>query len=610
MRSELGIAVWWVLLLGAIVGFLPVRRFGRPAWAALGLLAAYAGWTALGISWSESSERSVEEVARVATLLGILALAIAVQGRDGLRRTVSAVAAAIAFVGLLALLSRLHPDWFPPDNPPKFLTGAEGRLNYPLNYWNGLAALMALGIPLLLVIATHSRRLLTQALAAAAVPVLTLTAFYTFSRGGALEIAVALLALILLHPARLALLPTLALGAAGSVLLISAATQRDALEDGALGALANQQGDEMLAVVLVVCGGVALVRVAIGLAARHGVGPRVSVSRSTTTALFATATVVAAVAALAAGAPSEISDRWSEFKDPSYIGAGVERFDSAGGTGRYQQWQAALDAGDSAPLTGIGSGTYEYWWASEATIPAFVRDAHSLYLEAYAELGIIGFGLIIALIGGVIAFGVSRVLRAAGEDRAYLAAAVAAAAAFAVAAALDWAWELTVIPVTVLLVGAAILAREPAVEPDRREGGSARPSTKLPRLTLAVLAVPALALLSTSLIALYALSDSRDDFRGGQLEAALDSARKAQDLQPWSAAASLQEALVLERLGTLDEAASSALDATEKEPTNWRNWLILSRIEAQRGNASGAVDAYSRAESLNPRSTLFTDQTE
>ena len=188
----MGIAIWWIVLLGALVGALPVRALGRAELAGVGLLLAFAAWTALGISWSPSSERSVEEAARVLIFVGVLALSVAAQDREALRRTVRSVGAAIAVVGCLALLSRFEPSWFPAQQTGTFLGGTGDRLAYPLNYWNGLAALMAMGIPLVLVIAAESRRLITQALATAALPVMALAAFYTLSRGGAIEIAVGL----------------------------------------------------------------------------------------------------------------------------------------------------------------------------------------------------------------------------------------------------------------------------------------------------------------------------------------------------------------------------------------------------------------------------------
>ena len=49
----------------------------------------------------------------------------------------------------------------------------------------------------------------------------------------------------------------------------------------------------------------------------------------------------------------------------------------------------------------------------------------------------------------------------------------------------------------------------------------------------------------------------------------------------------------------------AALAATRKESVNWRNWLVLSRIEAELGQAAPAVRDYRSARSLNPESTLF-----
>ena len=62
---------------------------------------------------------------------------------------------------------------------------------------------------------------------------------------------------------------------------------------------------------------------------------------------------------------------------------------------------------------------------------------------------------------------------------------------------------------------------------------------------------------------------------------------------------------MLEAQGDLDSAAAAARAATERESTNWRTWLVLSRIEAERGNASAALRDYRKARSLNPFSELF-----
>jgi O-Antigen ligase len=601
VRSEVGIAVWWIVLLGAAVGALPLARFERGAWIALGLVTAFCAWTALGISWSESAERSMAELARVAALLGVLALALAVQGRDGLRRMVGGVAAGIALVSGIALLSRFQPSWFPELETPDFVPGTQARLHYPLDYWNGLAAFVAIGIPLLLALATAARHLAVRALAVAAVPALALTAFFTLSRGGAVEIAVALVVLFALHPRRLELLVPAALAGLGGGILIAAASQRDALGDGLTTATATSQGDEMLAMTLVVCTGVGLIAAAVALAHRDGLLPSGQVSRRAarrTGAVVAGLAVAIALAAIASGA---VSDAWNEFKNPEVPDAAAERFDSASGSGRYQFWQAAVDAGETEPLVGIGPGTYEYFWAREGSLPTFIRDAHSLYLEAFAELGVVGLALVLGVVAIPFVGGARGLFRLDAERRALAAGALAACAAFAAAAAIDWAWELTVLPVIFLLLTAALIAR-----PGGEDTEPAAPrATLATRVALPVLAVAGIVAIGIPTTSANALRDSQAEVRAQDLAAALGEARTAEDIEPYAASPSLQQALVLELQGDLDGALAAAREATDQEPTNWRTWFVLSRLEAQADNPAGAIEAYREARSLNPRSELF-----
>src|SRR3954453_8542003 len=53
--GQVGIVVWWIVVLGAAVAVVPVSRIGTAAWIGFGLLAAFAAWTALGVGWSGSA---------------------------------------------------------------------------------------------------------------------------------------------------------------------------------------------------------------------------------------------------------------------------------------------------------------------------------------------------------------------------------------------------------------------------------------------------------------------------------------------------------------------------------------------------------------------------
>ena len=62
---------------------------------------------------------------------------------------------------------------------------------------------------------------------------------------------------------------------------------------------------------------------------------------------------------------------------------------------------------------------------------------------------------------------------------------------------------------------------------------------------------------------------------------------------------------MLEQSGNLAKAADAARAATDRETTNWRVWLVLARIEAERGMPAAAIRDYKRARSLNPHFSLF-----
>jgi hypothetical protein len=600
VRGEVGVAIWWIVLLLAAVGVLPTAGLRRNGWIGLGLLAGFALWTGLGISWSGNSEASVTEFARVLTYLGVFVLVLSIRQPGDMRRLVHGLAAGIVVIACFALLSRLQPDWFPADDTGQILTSTRSRLSYPLDYWNGLAALMAMAMPLLLAISVQARTVAGRAAAGAALPLVALTAFVTFSRGGAIEVALALIVFLALAPNRLAVLPNLAVAVAGSAILIVGTNQRQAVSDGLATSAAQQQGDELLAMAIVVCAGVALLLAAIGLAARHGIGPRVKVPRHVSIPATLLVVVVAAAVALAAGLPGYLSTRWEDFKTvgPGGGGVGVTRFDNSTGSGRYQTWTSARDAGKGEPVTGIGPGTFQDYWAQKGTLPIFVRDAHSLYMESLGELGVTGMLLITGFIVWVLALGARRALRGEAERRWPYAAATASAAAFAAAAGIDWAWELSVLPIAFVILAAGLLGSRSYRSPNRQEAW-------VTRTILIALGAVALVAIALPLLGAKAVSDSRADARAGDLSAALDGARHAGDLQPYAATPKLQEALVLELMGDFDAAAAAAEDATHKASGDWRTWLILSRLQAERHDPAAAVSAYRHARTLNPRSPLF-----
>jgi O-antigen ligase/polysaccharide polymerase Wzy-like membrane protein len=615
VRSQVGVLVWWVVLLGALAGVLPAR-IGAGGWIAVGLLAGFALWTGLAIGWSESAEQSVIELGRIAAYLGVLVLAISLQGRTAARHTVNGLASAIGLVTMLAVLSRLHPQAFPAGHAFQFLGPSSARkLSYPLNYWNALADFAAMGVPLLLAAAIGARRIAWQALAAATLPLSAVCVYLTISRGGVIALGVGVAVFLLLAPRRLEAVATLLLCGVGAAILLRATAQRTAVTSGVSTRAAIHQGTQLLWLIVVVCLGVALVQVAIALAARHLDRPDIlTPGRRATTKRALALTAVALITGVAAGVPSRLAHTWHDFKQPSGVvvptndSSLFSRLQAANGNSRYQFWQSALHANATHPWRGIGPGTFQFWWAQHATANGFIRNAHSLYFETLAETGIIGLALLGGLLLWFVAVAVGRALREPPTVRLWLAGASASLAVFLFSAAVEWVWQLAAIAAIALMLGAVIVAGrgdadEQSAAPEYRS--RAWGARLVPRVVLALVSIAGLGAVLVPLAGQIAIRDSQTAAAEGHVGAALQDSLAAQRLQPYSSTAHLQEALVLEAAGELAPASAAARVATSDSPTDWTTWLTLARIDARRGATRAALVELRQARRLNPRSSLF-----
>jgi hypothetical protein len=608
--SEVGLVAWWLVLLGAVAGVMPLARFGRLAWVTAGLLGAFVLWTAIASGWSESSERTIDVLGRVATYLGLFVLSLCVLRRDAIRALLTGVGAAFVLVSLLAVLSRLYPGAFPADQAVTVF-GSNPRLDYPLNYSDGTGNFLAMGLPVLLGVASRRRWVVVQALATAAVPIAALGLVMTASRGGVLTAIVGIVVFYALAPDRLPKLATGVVSAAGSAILIVGFLHRHAVRNALSGSLAVSQRHQLTVLLVVVCTGIALLQVAIGLASRYGVRPRaLLVSRSRAAQLAAAGLVITVIAAVAAGVPGKLAHQWDVFKRTDVTGVvsgdAYTRLGTISGSHRYQYWQAAFYAFKSKPLTGIGPGTFEFYWAQHGSFYEFVRNAHSLYLETLAEDGAIGLAVLAAFLLTLLGAGVWRSLRAPPRARATLAAATATVAAFGVAAATDWMWQLACAPAAALLAGGAIVSYGVQERTGGRRSGWAISrwisSTWATRGMIAAAATAAIIAIAIPFATTSAIRSSQAAARIGNVNSALSDALTAQRLEPDAATPRLQRALLFEQAHDYGAARAPAAEAAVREPTNWSVWVVKARIDAESGHPRAAVADYRRAHALNPHS--------
>jgi tetratricopeptide (TPR) repeat protein len=621
ISTQVAIAVWWLILLLVGLRIVPLR-LGTAGWVGLGLLTAYAAWTALSLTWTQNSENSATDVSQLLFYIGVALLAMLVRGRDANRYLLHGVAAAIVAIACVALLSRLRFEWFGIPAVAVALPSSARKLSYPLNYWNALAALMAFAIPLLIHGASAARTVPMRAVAGGCIPLLALCAFLTVSRGGVIAIAIGIVVLLGFATERLPKVAVTVVAGAGSALLIAAADKRPEVRDGLRTAAAAHQGDQLIVVAIAVALGVALLTAAIALIDRHVERPRfLTVSRRTMAWASGAALVVALGVFVVAGGPGFLHREWDQFKTANATSGpqatALERLQSVSGNGRYQYWQAAAHEANTKPLTGTGAGTFQYWWAQHGTLGGgYVRDAHSLYMQTLGELGYPGLILIAAFIGWIFVCSAWRATRTRDPDRRLeLAATLAAAAVFAFSAAFEWIWFIPVLPVALLVVAAVIFRPEP--KPHRRHGSMHAPKPRTHAgaghrwvhnagsAAIAVVSVGAILVIALPMAATIDVRQSQSLASAGELSAAYAKAQAAAGLQPYAATPRLQEALVLEEAGRLDAATADAQRAVARAPTNSNDWLVLSRLEARSGHANKALSDYLIARRLNPNGMVF-----
>ena len=132
------------------------------------------------------------------------------------------------------------------------------------------------------------------------------------------------------------------------------------------------------------------------------------------------------------------------------------------------------------------------------------------------------------------------------------------------------------------------------------------PSRRLARngywLGLGTVAAAWVAMIAGGLVVLTELDlrQSRSDAATGRIDQAIDRARAARTVQPWSAGAYTQLALLEEERGDYDQAVSYLKQAEERDANDWRLALIEARLQARRGDDTAARVAYVRARQLSP----------
>jgi len=569
---------WGALaVLTVVAAYLVVGEATRPsllALVSLGALAAFAAWTWLALLWTENTAATVLEGQRLLLYAGALAALVLFVRRATVPLVLAATLAAIVLASGYGLLTRLFPERLGIYDPV-----AAYRLEEPLTYWNALGVFAAMGALLALGFAARAQSIAVRTAAAATLPILFSTLYFTFSRGGWAAGAVGLALAVVIDPRRLQLLLAGIVLAPASALAVLISSNQDALTrtDAPL-ASASREGHRLALYVLLLVGASALLGLGLALAARRITPPRqVRLAFGAVLALVAVASLLTVFVRY--GGPVELTrkgyDAFTTTKGETPTNLN-ERLFTFSGSYRSELWHVAWRDYEANPIVGSGPGTYEQYWDQHRPLQHKVRDAHNLYLEVLAELGPLGLLLLLLALGAPIVAGM------AARAHPLVPFALAAYAAFLVHATVDWDWEMAAITLTALTCAAALLAAA-----DRRE---APPRLMSPVRIGGVLAALLLAAVAfVGLVGASALEAGDSALDKGRYDEAHSQARKASDWWPWSADPWRLLGDTAAAQGDLAEARKSYRKAISKDGSDWKLWYDLSTVtdppESQRAVA-------------------------
>lgn len=554
----------------------------------LGLLALLGIWIGLSTIWSVNPAATVLEIERVLVLIGGCAALLALAHRDIVPRLTLGILTAITLIATYSLATRLLPDRFGTYDPV-----AVYRLAAPIGYWNGLGIFAVLGIlvSLALVVADETA-VAGRVLAGASLVVLPVALFFTYSRAGWVALTFGLAVTIAVSDRRLKTIAAAAVIAPGAAVGVLIASRTTALTHQQVALATVVHAGHRLAIVLFV-----LALVTIGLALTLATAAdRINVGTTARRVVGGSLVVLAALVVVAGlvhvGGPATIVRKgYRSFTSPPPRKTANlnSRLLNLSGNGRSELWKYAWKEARAHPLVGSGAGSFERDWQQNPTATLKVRDAHSLYLEALAEIGPIG----LALLAGALCIPIIAGFRR--RKNTLVPALLGAYAAFLLHAGVDWDWELAGVTLTALLIGCLLLAtnrpdREIALGPRLRYGGVG-------------IAVVLAAGAAAGLLGNLPLGRSHDDTAAGRYAHALTEAVKAERWMPWSPAPWIAAGEAEIALGDRAAALVSLRRAAAKDDREWRIWLDIAL--ASRGQAR--AQALAKATSLYPQSAEIAD---
>ena len=318
-------------------------------------------------------------------------------------------------------------------------------------------------------------------------------------------------------------------------------------------------------------------------------------------------------AASTRGFTGEVSHVWSTLTNTNGgVGNGAGRLVQLGNS-RPRYWSEGLQVGEHHLFAGVGAAGFGVARTRYTKDPQIVAHAHSYPVETFADFGLIGLALNLALLVAW-ALATRRTLRVpptglpppAGVERAGALTLLSIVVVFGVHSSVDWTWFVPGAAAPALICAGWLAGRGPLEEPVGRASTRrtllARPLAAAGLAGLLVLAVIGGWLIWQPLRSNDADAAAITALSGGNATVALDDAHTAAASDPLSPGPLWELSAIDSAIGRPQAARAELRKAIDLQPENPATWRALGFYELARRNFTAALVAFSRSLKLDPTS--------
>jgi O-antigen ligase len=342
---------------------------------------------------------------------------------------------------------------------------------------------------------------------------------------------------------------------------------------------------------ILLCLGAAVVFLLAYFAARAEVAPERRRSLTRALAVVVAVVAVVAVAAVVARKGGSILDEFRGAKTAE-VTQTPNRLADLSSSNRWRWWQEAWQLFEDAPAGGHGAATFEVARRAIRNGSIVTTEPHDLPLQFLAETGVVGFLLLLGVIGAGTTAAVTAVRRVEPAERAAATALALGAGAFVLHSLVDIHWEFVAVGAPAFFSFGVLVGL--GASPPR---GRLRPAWAG---AVALVAVAVLYSLTAPYVSGRLVDSAYEAIAAGRTGAALSDGRSARWLDP----------LATDPLLALGDAESakpddlSAIryyrDAVKLQPKNSSTWYALGSFEFFTGRFRAALHDLDRAYGLDP----------